>query len=178
MSRIGKRIIEIPAGVTVTLNDGIVEIKGSKGSLVRAIKPEVSLTIEDNKLTLAPARETINARALWGTYGAHLANMIEGVTKGFQKKLIIEGVGYKMAAQGNKVVLDIGFSHPVDVPLPEGVTAVVEKNIMTINGFDKEIVGQFAATIRSWKKTEPYKGKGIRYEGEFIRRKQGKKTAA
>lgn len=178
MSRIGKRIINIPAGVTVALNDGVFEVKGPKGTLHRPLKADVVINISGNEITLAPVKETMFARALWGTYGSHIANMIEGVTNGFTKKMIIEGVGYKANVQGDKLVLDIGFSHQVEEKIPQGVTVTVEKGNITVTGFDKEVVGQFSATVRSHKKTEPYKGKGIRYEGELIRRKQGKKTAA
>lgn len=178
MSRIGKRIINIPAGVTVSLNGGLLEVKGPKGTLTKPFKDDVAVKIEGTEISLSPVKETIFARALWGTYGAHIANMIEGVTNGFTKKMIIEGVGYKANAQGDKLVLDIGFSHPVEEKIPQGVAVTVEKGNITVTGFDKELVGQFCATVRSHKKTEPYKGKGIRYEGEHIRRKQGKKTAA
>ncbi|MEK7136197.1 MAG: 50S ribosomal protein L6 [Patescibacteria group bacterium] len=178
MSRIGKRLIEIPTGVTVTKGEGTVEVKGPKGTLARPFRADIAINIEGNTITLAPVKETILSKSLWGTYGSHLANMIEGVTKGFTKKMIIEGVGFKANLQGNKLVLDIGFSHTVEEIIPEGLVVTVEKNVITVTGFDKELVGQFSATIRGHKETEPYKGKGIRYEGEFVRRKQGKKTTA
>ena len=178
MSRIGKRIIEIPAGVFVTKTGDAVEVKGPKGTLVRAFKPIIAINIDGSAITLAPTRATIESRALWGTYGSHLLNMIEGVTKGFVKKMIIEGVGFKATVQSDKLVLDIGLSHAVAVPIPASLTVSVEKGVITVAGFNKELVGQFAATVRAHKRTEPYKGKGIRYEGEIIRRKQGKKTAA
>ncbi|OHA58790.1 MAG: 50S ribosomal protein L6 [Candidatus Vogelbacteria bacterium RIFOXYD1_FULL_44_32] len=178
MSRIGKRIINIPAGVTVSLDGGMFEVKGPKGTLARPFKDDVAIKIDGAEITLLPVKETIFAKALWGTYGSHIANMIEGVTTGFTKKMIIEGVGYKANVQGDKLILDIGFSHTVEEKIPSGVTVTVEKGNITVTGFDKELVGQFSATVRSHKKTEPYKGKGIRYEGEQVRRKQGKKTAA
>jgi large subunit ribosomal protein L6 len=178
MSRIGKLIINIPTGVTVNATAAAVEVKGPKGTLTRSLRPEVAVTIADNNITLAPTKESILARALWGTYSSHLSNMIEGVTNGFTKKMIIEGVGFKASVQGNKLVLDIGFSHTVEEIIPTDLTVTVEKSVITVSGFNKELVGQFAATVRAHKKTEPYKGKGIRYEGEIVHRKQGKKSVA
>lgn len=176
MSRIGKQPITIPAGVEATLSNGVLTLKGPKGTLSRAFSSDVAITIADGVITLAPARESDLARALWGTYGAHIGNMLEGVTKGFEKKLEIEGVGYRGEVKGNKLALSVGFSHPVEISIPEGVTVVVEKGLFTITGIDKEVVGQFAATVRDTKRPEPYKGKGIRYQGEYIIRKQGKKA--
>ena len=178
MSRIGKQQINIPTGVTVTQTADKVEVKGPKGTLTKIFKPDIAITIEGNMITLAPVKETVFAKALWGTYGSHLINMIQGVTTGFQKKLIIEGVGFKSNVVGNKLVLDLGFSHTIEEEIPKDLSVTAEKNVVTITGFDKELVGQFSATIRSYKRTEPYKGKGIRYEGEIVRRKQGKKTVS
>ena len=127
---------------------------------------------------MAPARETDHARALWGTFAAHANNMVVGVTDGFKKELEIEGVGYRAEAQGNKIVLNVGFSHPVELEAPEGISVSVEKNLITVEGADKDAVGQFAANVRAVKKPEPYKGKGIHYVGEYIIRKQGKKAVA
>jgi len=180
MSRIGKQIITIPEPVEVKLVEGLLTVRGPLGEITRAFKPQIVITIDQGAKTisLAPAEITVANRALWGTYGSHLANMIEGVTKGFVKDLIVEGVGYKYAVVGDKVVLNIGFSHPVEVIIPAGLTVTTVKGDMKISGFDKEVVGSFASKIRSLKPVEPYKGKGIRYVGEHVRRKQGKKTAA
>lgn len=158
--------------------DGLFSTTGPLGTLSKNFRDEVSVKIDSNEITLAPNKETILAKALWGTYASHVKNMVTGVSVGFTKKLIIEGVGYKVALNGEALDLDIGFSHKVSVKIPAGVTVVVEKNLITITGFDKEKVGEFAAKIRSYKKTEPYKGKGIRYDDEVVRRKQGKKTVS
>lgn len=174
MSRIGKQPITIPSGVEVNVSNGVCTVKGPKGTLTRKVADDVAFAIEGNAVTLSPKND--DARALWGTYAAHLLNMIEGVTKGFEKKLEIEGVGYRANAQGNKIVLSVGFSHPVELTAPEGIALTVEKNQITITGSDKDQVGQFAANVRAVKKPEPYKGKGIHYVGEYIIRKQGKKA--
>jgi len=177
MSRLGKIPVVIPAGVEVTLTDGVLKTKGPKATLERAVKvDDVSFAIEGNEMTLAPANETKAAKALWGTYAAHARNMITGVTEGFTRVLEIEGVGYRAAVEGNKIVLNVGFSHPVNLDIPEGISAEVVKNTITLTGSDKDALGQFAANVRKVKKPEPYKGKGIRYQGEHIIRKQGKKA--
>lgn len=176
MSRIGKQIIEIPNKTEVTLSSGVLRVKGPKGELSKKFKDSISINISEKEVTLKPQREDISSRALWGTYASHIVNMIEGVNKTFTKKLIIEGIGFKADVQGQKATLNLGFSHPIIVQVPEGLTASVEKGVMTISGVDKEMVGEFAAKVRSLKKPEPYKGKGIRYEDEVIRRKQGKKS--
>ncbi len=178
MSRLGKLAIEIPAGVEVTFVSNVLKVKGPKGELSRDIVGDITVTLDNNTVTFAKAKDTQKSRALWGTYAAHLRNMILGVTEGFKKILEIEGVGYKADAQGSKIKLSVGFSHPVELNAPEGVTMTTEKGVITIMGIDKEVVGQFAADIRKVKKPEPYKGKGIRYKGEFIIRKQGKKGVA
>lgn len=176
MSRLGKQPVTIPAGVEITLTDGVLTVKGPKATLSRSVREkDVSVKIEGNVLTLEPGKTDI-APALWGTYAAHIHNMITGVTEGFTKILEIEGVGYRAAVQGNQIVLNVGFSHPVALDIPEGVTAEVVKNTITLTGTDKEMLGQFAANVRKVKKPEPYKGKGIRYQGEYIIRKQGKKA--
>ncbi len=178
MSRIGKQPIEIPAGVDVTFSEGVLKIKGPKGELSRAFPDGISAAIEGTLLTIAPVKETDQTRALWGTCAAHAHNMMIGVTEGFKKELEIEGVGYRAQMQGATIVLNVGFSHPVELESPEGVTVLVEKNLITVEGIDKNSVGQFAANIRAVKKPEPYKGKGIHYVGEYIIRKQGKKAVA
>lgn len=177
MSRLGKKPIEIPNGVTVSFDNGIFSVKGPKGELKKEFKPIIEIKIEGSEITLTPKAETIESKALWGTYASHIGNMIEGVTNGYSKKLLIDGVGFKMGVTGNEVVLSVGFTNEVKLEIPEGLEVVPEKNTLTVNGIDKEAVGSFAAKIRSQKKPEPYKGKGIRYDGEVILRKQGKKTA-
>ena len=178
MSRLGKQPIQIPANVEVTCADGILKVKGPKGELTRIVAGDVAIAVDGAVATVTKTKNNPKARALWGTYAAHLHNMIKGVTEGFTKILEIEGVGYKADAQGNKVKLAVGFSHPVELVAPEGVQVVTEKGVITVTGIDKEVVGQFAADLHKVKKPEPYKGKGIRYRGEYIIRKQGKKGAA
>ena len=177
MSRLAKNPIEITAGVTVTVSGDTVTIKGPKGELVKTFRPEVTAEVVDNTIVLTKKGDNVFVRSLWGTVGSHVRNMMEGVTKGFEKKLILEGVGFKSAVAGNSLDLALGFSHPVKIPVPEGLTVTADKNIISISGIDKESVGQFSAHVRSLKKPEPYKGKGFRYDGEVIRRKQGKKSA-
>ena len=179
MSRIGKNPIKIPEGVTVTIqDDNRVKIKGPKGELARDFLKEIIIEAADGKINLRVGKKTKNSPALWGTYGSHLNNMIEGVIKGFEKKLEIEGIGYKVKLEGDKLILNLGFSHSIEFKKPAGIDFQVEKNKIVISGIDKELVGQTAASIRALKKAEPYKGKGIRYEGEVVRRKAGKKAAA
>ncbi len=177
MSRLAKTPIEITQGTTVDVSGDTVTIKGPKGELVKTFRPEVSVEVKDNTIVLTPNGDNVFIRSLWGTIGSHVRNMMEGVTKGFEKKIVLEGVGYKSAVAGTSLDLALGFSHPVKVAIPAGLTVTAEKNIITISGIDKEVVGQFAAYVRSLKKPEPYKGKGFHYEGEVIRRKQGKKSA-
>lgn len=178
MSRLGKIPVTIPSGVEVTLTDGVMTVKGSKGTLTQAMKEsDVNITIDNGEIMFSPVDGAKNAKALWGTYAALARNLITGVTEGFEKKLEIEGVGYRAEASGNKLTLNVGYSHPVVMEAPEGLAAAVEKNVITITGIDKEAVGQFAANIRKVRPPEPYKGKGIRYQGEYIIRKQGKKAA-
>ncbi len=180
MSRLGKQPIVLPEKVTATYADGVLTIKGPNGELSRSVRGnEVTLSIDENGLSFTPAKDTKEAGALWGTYAAHARNMITGVTEGFKKILEIEGVGYRAEAQGNnKIKILAGFSHPVELTAPQGVEVATEKGVITISGIDIEAVGQFAADIRGVKTPEPYKGKGIRYRGEYIIRKQGKKGAA
>lgn len=177
MSRLGKNPIEITSGATVVVSGDTVTISGPKGEMVRTFRPEILIEVKENTLVLTPQGDNVFIRSLWGTVGSHVRNMMEGVTKGFEKKLILEGVGFKSAVAGSSLDLALGFSHPVKIPVPEGLTVTADKNIITVSGIDKESVGQFAAYVRSLKKPEPYKGKGFRYDGEVIRRKQGKKSA-
>ncbi len=178
MSRLGKLAITIPSGTEVGVQSGEIVVKGKGGTLKRMLHPAVSVSVESGKVTVVPAQTTRLARALWGTYAAHVRNMIAGVNQPFTKKLQVEGIGYRAELAGNKLKLQVGFSHPVMINVPLGITATVEKNIISISGPDKEVVGGFAAGVRAIKKPEPYKGKGIRYEGEVVRQKQGKKAAA
>ncbi|EKE07636.1 MAG: 50S ribosomal protein L6 [uncultured bacterium] len=178
MSRIGKQIISIPAGVTVNMTDASIEVKGPKGTLVRQLNDKVKIKMADNTLTVdVENKEDKKERSLWGTFGAHLNNMILGVTEGFKKELEINGVGYKVAMQGKDLKLEVGFSHPVIFKIPDSVVAKVEKNVITLESYDKEMLGSIAAEIRSVRKPEPYKGKGIKYMEEIIRRKAGKTAA-
>lgn len=178
MSRIAKQPIALPDKVTALYDRGTLTVKGPLGELSRDFRDNIKIEVGEKEIKVEKTHDTILTKALVGTYASHVRNMIEGVNKGYEKKLIIEGVGYRYNVSGNNVVLDIGLSHDVLVPIPEGVKVVVEKNQMTITGINKEVVGEFAAKIRAYKKTEPYKGKGIRYVGEVIRRKQGKKSVA
>lgn len=177
MSRLGKNPVRIPEKTEASFSNGVFSVKGPKGNLSRPFVDAVSVSVTPDGVVLAPAKETKLARALWGTYAAHVTNMLKGVTEGFTKVLQVEGVGYRGEVKGNTLVMQLGFSHPVIFTIPQGVTVTVEKGVITIAGIDKEVVGQFAANIRATKKPEPYKGKGIRYAGEFILRKQGKKAA-
>jgi len=176
MSRLGKQPVTIPTGVTVSFENGLLTVAGPKGTLTRAIKSDVTISIAEQQVTLTPGT-TPDAPALWGTYAAHVRNMIKGVTEGFTKVLDIEGVGYRAEVKGTTLVLNVGFSHPVPLDIPAGVTALVEKSAITLTAADKDLLGQFAANVRKVRKPEPYKGKGIRYRGEYIIRKQGKKAA-
>ena len=178
MSKIGKKPIEIPTGVTVKLESGILRVTGQKGELTLPMLQGVSAKIEGNQLLFNSAKKTKQESANWGTISALARNAIEGVSAGFKKVLEIEGVGFKAALEGKSLTLNIGFSHPVKFAIPEGVTVAVEKSTtIIISGIDKHMVGQAAAEIRALKKPEPYKGKGIRYQGEVVRRKAGKKVA-
>ncbi len=178
MSRIGKQQLEIPKGVEVSMTDGTFHVKGPKGSLSRVIRDEIKVTIENNIVSFSPVKENdIFSRALWGTYASHVKNMIAGVQNPYSKKLVLEGVGFKSDVKGKNLELALGFSHPVIEEIPLGLTVTAEKNLITVSGIDKELVGGWTAHIRSLKKPEPYKGKGFHYDGEVVRRKQGKKTA-
>jgi len=177
MSRIGKKIIEIGEKTEVTVSDDSFTVKGPLGELTKPYNPIIEIKVEDGKVTLNPKKENKLAKALWGTYASHIINMIKGVNEKYEKKLEIEGVGYRAELKGTTLVLSVGFSHTIEMPAPEGITVEVVKNLITVSGIDKEVVGEFAAKIRANKKPEPYKGKGIHYVGEYIRRKEGKKAA-
>jgi large subunit ribosomal protein L6 len=177
MSRLAKKPIELPSGVTATQDFRTLTITGPKGTLSREFRPEINVVIEGNEILVTQKGKDVFARSLLGTYASHIKNMIAGVVTGYEKKLILEGVGFKSAVSGNMLDMALGFSHPVKVEIPAGITATAEKNVITISGIDKETVGQFSAYVRSLKKPEPYKGKGFRYDDEVIRRKQGKKSA-
>lgn len=177
MSRIGKKGVTIPTGTTVTSNGTIFTVKGPLGELTRDFSGPVNIKVEGSTISFEPKNNSKEARALWGTYASHLVNMVAGVNKTFDKKLIIEGVGYKVEQQGNTLVFSLGFSHKVPMEIPKDVKVLVEKNNITLSSINKESIGQFAAQIRAKKKPEPYKGKGIRYSTEVVRRKQGKKSA-
>lgn len=175
MSRIGKKPIEIPNGVTVTINGNTVTVKGPKGELTRSFSPVLDIKLEDNVLTVSRSSDDKEERALHGTTRSLLANMVEGVSKGFQKNLELVGVGYRAQKQGKKLVLNVGYSHPVEIEPEENIEIEVPANTkIVVKGIDKERVGAVAANIRAVRPPEPYKGKGIRYEGEYVRRKEGK----
>ncbi len=177
MSRLGKKPIAIPEKTTVTVAESVVTVSGPLGKLEMNFKPElISINVEENSVVLKPVNEELETLALWGTYASIVDNLIEGVNKGYQKKLIIEGVGYKAELKGDSISMNLGFSHPVIVKIPEDIKVVSEKDGLLISGIDKAKIGQFAANIRAYKKPEPYKGKGIRYSDEVVRRKEGKKT--
>ena len=179
MSRIGKKLIDVPSTVKVEITGQDVKVQGPKGTLDAKINREIKVELKDGKISVMPVRALPKSmKGLWGLYRALIFNMIEGVEKGFEKKLEIEGVGYKAAVQGDELVLNVGFVHPVKIKKPEGIVFLVEKNVITVSGINKEQVGQISAEIRASKKAEPYKGKGIKYQGEKIRRKEGKKVVA
>ncbi|OHA08179.1 MAG: 50S ribosomal protein L6 [Candidatus Sungbacteria bacterium RIFCSPLOWO2_01_FULL_54_21] len=176
MSRIGKKPIIIPSGVRVSLVGRVVTVAGPKGTLVRTLPPEVDIVIGEGKADMVPAGTSRKVGAFWGLARSLVANMVQGVAQGFEKKLEFEGIGFRAATEGNMLVMSLGFSHPVRFSPPEGITVKTEKQTITIAGADKETVGMTAAAIRHLKEPEPYKGKGIRYQGEIVRRKAGKKA--
>lgn len=176
MSKVGKKPVDVPAGVTPRVEGQNVTMKGPKGELSFRVPDDVAVVLEGNQITVNPRTETRQARALWGTSRAQLNNIATGVSKGFEKKLEINGVGYKAAAQGKSVNLSLGYSHEVIYTVPAGITVVTPKPTeIVITGIDRQQVGQVAAEIRAYRGPEPYKGKGVKYEGEFIFRKEGKK---
>ena len=176
MSRVGSSAITIPADVTLSNESGMLVVKGKNGELSAALHSDVELSVADNVATLKPARDTRQAKALWGTMRANLNNMVVGVSEGFTRKLEINGVGYRAAMQGNKLVLSLGFSHPVEMEVPAGLKVNVENNTsVIITGADKQLLGQFASEVRGKRPPEPFKGKGVKYADEYIVRKEGKK---
>ncbi|HET7615937.1 MAG TPA: 50S ribosomal protein L6 [Bacillales bacterium] len=175
MSRIGKRALQVPEGVTVNIDNNVVSVKGPKGELTRAFNPDMKVILEDNVVTVERPSESKKHRSLHGTTNSLISNMIQGVTEGYQKGLQLVGVGYRANKQGKKLVLNVGYSHPVEIESEEGIDIEVPENTrILIKGIDKERVGAVAANIRSVRTPEPYKGKGIRYENERVRRKEGK----
>jgi large subunit ribosomal protein L6 len=176
MSRIGKKPVSVPAGVTTSIEGQTLSVKGPKGTLSLAMRDEISYTLDDGSISVQPANETKAARAFWGMQRTLVQNLITGVTEGFTKKLLITGVGYRAASQGKVLKLQLGYSHDVNIDVPEGIEIKTpDQTTVEISGIDKQKVGQIAAEIRRWRKPEPYKGKGIKYDGEFIFRKEGKK---
>lgn len=184
MSKVGKRAIVIPEGTEVTIEphpDGqAISIGGPKGSLSYKLGVEFEALRENDKLRVVPKRTELSKelKAAWGLHRAKLGNIIRGVSTGFEKKLELEGIGYRASIQGGRLILNLGFSHPIELKIPDGIKASVEKNVITVAGADKYLVGQFAADIKAQKPPEPYKGKGVRYQGEVIKRKAGKKAVA
>ena len=178
MSRIGKKPIIIPAGVNVSIDGGSVSVKGPKGELARTFGKDVVISNENGVMSVAAANDSKAARALWGTVRMHLDNMVRGVVTDFEKQLQVEGIGYRAAVEGKNLVLNMGYTHPVTIVAEPGIAFKVDKNIVTVSGYDKELVSKVAAQIRRVRPPEPYKGKGIRYVGEKVRKKVGKKAAA
>ncbi|EKD65662.1 MAG: hypothetical protein ACD_50C00022G0001 [uncultured bacterium] len=178
MSRLGKRPIAIPDGIAVEVKDNTVSIKGSKGSLSFDFKKEVSVNVSEEGVLVEKKGKSKDAPAIWGTTARMVENMIIGVSQGFQKQLELNGVGFRMSVAGKKINLALGFSHPVEVEIVDGIEVKIEGNVMTVSGIDKHAVGQFSANIKKLKPVEPYKGKGFKYVGEQVRRKEGKRSAA
>ena len=178
MSRIGNKPVELPAGVEVKVDGNVVTVKGPKGELSQEISDRISVSVEEKEVVLKRASDDRTDRSQHGLARSLVSNMIDGVTKGYEKKLIVEGVGYRVEKKGNKLVMNLGYSHSVEMEDPEGITTEApDANTVVIKGIDKAQVGNYAAKIREWRKPEPYKGKGIRYDGEHIRRKEGKTGA-
>jgi large subunit ribosomal protein L6 len=176
MSRIGKKPVAIPSGVTAEIGEGTLSVKGPKGTLTMGLSELVSYKVEDGSISIEPANDGKPARSHWGMQRTLVSNLVQGVTEGFTKVLDITGVGYRASAQGKKLKLQLGYSHDVDLDVPEGLEVKTpDQTTIEISGIDKQSVGQFAAEVRRWRKPEPYKGKGIRYRGEYIFRKEGKK---
>jgi large subunit ribosomal protein L6 len=177
MSRIGKKGIEIPAKTEVKVNGNVVTVKGPLGELSREFRREIKIEVSENRVDLKPAKQSLENNALWGTFTSHIKNMINGVNTGYTKRLLVEGIGYKADVLPSEIVFKVGFSHPVKMSIPKGIKVLSDKGVLVISGIDKELVSSFSSSLKAIKKPEPYKGKGIRFEGEVIRRKEGKKTA-
>lgn len=176
MSRIGKKAVPVPAGVTANIAGRELSVKGPKGTLTLPLADDITYEVTDGGISVQPANDTKRARAFWGMQRTLVQNLVTGVTTGFTKKLLITGVGYRAAAQGKNLKLQLGYSHDVNIDVPEGIEIKTpDQTTIEISGIDKQKVGQIAAEIRRWRKPEPYKGKGIKYDGEFIFRKEGKK---
>jgi large subunit ribosomal protein L6 len=176
MSRIGKKPVAIPGGVSATIDNGTLTVKGPKGTLTLGLSDLIDYQVEDGTISVKPANDSKQARAFWGMQRTLVSNLVEGVSEGFTKVLVIKGVGYRANAQGRNLKLQLGYSHDVDLPVPEGLEVKTpDQTTVEVSGVDKQAVGQFAAEIRRWRKPEPYKGKGIAYRGEYIFRKEGKK---
>ncbi|MEK7186832.1 MAG: 50S ribosomal protein L6 [Patescibacteria group bacterium] len=183
MSRIGKKLITLPEKTEILISDDFIVVKGPLGEIKRKLHPNIEVKINGSEVTVHPKKENLETQALWGTFASHISNMVSGVNKPFEKKLILEGIGYKSEVKGDpakdgasKIVFALGFSHPVEVEIPQSLKITAEKNLISVSGVDKELVGSFAAKLRALKKPEPYKGKGMRYDDEIIKRKQGKKS--
>jgi large subunit ribosomal protein L6 len=174
MSRVGKKPIEISDKIKITYSDRILTVAGEKGTLTRTIHPDVNLNIEDNSLTVTIDNMDKKTRSLWGMTRALIANMVKGVSQGFERSLEINGIGYRAELKGKIIEFNLGYSHPINFPLPEGIFANVEKNLVKLSGIDKDLLGHTASTIRSLRPPEPYKGKGVKYADEYIQRKAGK----
>ncbi|MBX4195920.1 50S ribosomal protein L6 [Candidatus Parcubacteria bacterium] len=177
MSRIGKQVVTLPEKTEINVSDRSFSVKGPLGEIERELHPSIGVKVNGRDVTIEPKRLTLESKALWGTYAAHLRNMVDGVNKAFEKKLILEGIGFKSEVKGDEIVFALGFSHPVKVKIPKDLKVTAEKNVITVSGMNREQVGEFAGKLRALKKPEPYKGKGMRYADEVIKRKQGKKTA-
>jgi len=178
MSRIGKLPVEIPSGVTVTLDNNIISVKGPKGELNQRVSPLVSVNIEEKIVSVSQVENSRDAKAIFGTTRSLIANMVQGVTQNFSKDLLIEGVGFRATVKGQLIDLELGYSHPIEHPIPDGVVVTVADNVkIHVEGPDKQKVGQLAAEIKHYYPVEPYKGKGVRIVGEYVRRKEGKKSA-
>jgi len=176
MSRIGKKPVAIPGGVTASIEEGVLSVKGPKGTLTLGLSDFIDYKVEGDEIQVKPANDTKQARSYWGMQRTLVSNLVEGVTEGFSKTLEITGVGYRAKAQGSKLNLQLGFSHDVNIDVPQGIEVKTpDQTTVIISGIDKQAVGQLAAEIRRWRKPEPYKGKGIKYQGEYVFRKEGKK---
>lgn len=178
MSRIGKKPIEIPEGIKIKIKDNKLTVTGSKGVLEMVIVYEIKVEIKDNLVYTSRKQNTKRAAAMWGTTSRLISNMIKGVSEGFEKILELNGVGFRMELKGEKLVMALGFSHSVEIDIPDGLEIKIDKNNLTVSGIDKQAVGQFTAEIRALKPVEPYKGKGFKYSDEIVRRKEGKKAVA